>query len=178
MASLADPLPPGADLYGVFGTERKAKNALKRLATAHRICHSLLGLEPARSAPAHACRECAPTAYGASLACAVERPHHLLRLLTGIAPAKIQAWPYRGPIAIREGRRVHVFDRWEHLGTVRAGADIPALLQQRRGRFDPEVYAVLKRALPKLAAKAVRNIPVPEAADAGANAGDLIYERS
>src|SRR5439155_13981555 len=98
------------------------------------------------------------------------RARHLLRLMPGLSPLRLQPWPYPGAIAIREGRSVHVFERWEYLGTVRTGSDMHALLQMRRNGFDTKIYKLLTRALPRLSARALRNIPVP--AEAGRSIGD------
>ena len=164
LVSLAEPLPQGADLFGIFGTERKAKNALRKLATVRGVCHLLLGLP--EQTPV-GCRECAPAGYGAGNVCQQDRPRHLLRFLTAIAPLKLQAWPYRGPIAIREKRSVHVFDQWEHLGTVRTGSDIPAVLKTRHRGFDPDIFNLLRHMIPRLGARALRNIPIPTDAQRG-----------
>jgi DNA polymerase-3 subunit epsilon len=93
------------------------------------------------------------------------RARHLLRLVAGISPLRLQPWPFPGAIAVREGRSVHVFDRWEYLGTVRTGADMHALLQMRRNGFDAEIYKLLTRALSRLSPRALRSIPPSAAPD-------------
>jgi len=133
------------DLYGLFATERKARNALARIAAREGVCMAYAGL-----APAGVC-DCGAR-DGASLpgASQAHDPRNLMRLVAGLSPLRLQPWPFAGPIAIRERRTVHVFDRWEHLDSVRTGSDVYAALQQRRRGFDARVYGLLVRALPRV----------------------------
>ena len=57
---------------------------------------------------------------------------------------------------IGEGRKVHLFDAWEHLGSVRAGSDVDALLDQRRRGFDADIFHALRQMLPRLNPKSLR----------------------
>ena len=53
LVSLADRTVSTADeLFGIFDSPRKARNALRRIAAAHELCHSLLGIA---EGPAAAC---------------------------------------------------------------------------------------------------------------------------
>jgi DNA polymerase-3 subunit epsilon len=83
-----------------------------------------------------------------------------MQLARALSPLRLQPWPYPGPIAVRERNTLHVFDRWEHLGSVRTLSDMRALLGQRRNGFDAQVYALLTRKLARLPASAVRVIPL------------------
>ena len=63
---------------------------------------------------------------------------------------RMRAWPHSGPIGIREhdpttGRiEIHVMDRWLHLGTVDADADLQDILQTRTDTpFDADIYRLL-----------------------------------
>ena len=88
--------------------------------------------------------------------CAGKRRQHLVRFITAIAPLRLASWPYPGPLAIREVRKVHLFDAWEHLGSVRAGSDVAALLDQRRRGFDADIFHALRQTLPRLNPKSLR----------------------
>jgi DNA polymerase-3 subunit epsilon len=132
------------DLYGLFATERMAKNALARIAARDGVCAAYAGL-----APAGAC-DCARDGTAPPDVLHAHDPRNLMRLVAGLSPLRLQSWPFAGPIAIRERRTVHVFDRWEHLGSVRSGSDVHAALQQRRRGFDPRVYGLLVLALPRV----------------------------
>src|SRR5204863_5830558 len=130
------------DLFGLYATERKAKNALARIAKRANVSEAMLGLREAheireRAAPSYdstggdAGRDLRPlwnmsgdsSARNSGSTHADLRAQHLVRFLTAIAPTRLQSWPYRGPIAVREGKKVHVFDAWTHLGSVSAGSD-------------------------------------------------------
>jgi hypothetical protein len=90
-----------------------------------------------------------------------------MRLVAGLSPLRLQSWPFEGPIAIRERRTVHVFDRWEHLGSVRTGSEIEMVLQQRRRGFDPRIYALLTRGLPRVKKRALHVIAAAPARGIG-----------
>ncbi|WKB54624.1 3'-5' exonuclease family protein [Eleftheria terrae] len=63
------------------------------------------------------------------------------------APA---AWPYPGPIGVREGQHsLHVLDDWCYLGTARGDAEIWPLLALPR-RFDHDIHLLLLKRLPRL----------------------------
>jgi DNA polymerase-3 subunit epsilon len=139
------------DLYGLYATERKARNALARIVAREGVCAAYAGLVPAGACSRGAC-DC-EASTGASQP---QHPRHLLRLVAGLSPLRLQPWPFAGPIAIRERRTVHVFDRWEHLASVRTGSDVQAALQQRRRGFDPRIYGLLVRALPRVPRRALQ----------------------
>ena len=148
---LADCDPDTDRVFGLYASERRARNALKKIASKRGICATLIGL------PRSVCPGCIGAAdTGRRTPCVASRKHDLVRLFTAIAPSKLPSWPYRGPIAVREGRKVHVFDRWTHLGSVRAMTDVPRLLEQRPSAFDADIYVVLVRELPKIARKSIR----------------------
>ena len=63
---------------------------------------------------------------------------------------RMRDWPHPGPIGIREhdaitGRtEIHVLDRWRHLGTADADADLQDILQTRTHiAFDAGMYKIL-----------------------------------
>jgi DNA polymerase-3 subunit epsilon len=155
-ASIVDlvSFPSGeADLFGIYATGRKATNALLKIAKAEALCHRLLGI---RGKHACACGPASRDAMCVSAACAAQRTRHLMRLTASLSPLRMQPWPYAGPIAIRERTTVHVFDHWEHLGSVRTTSDMLRLVQQRRNGFDAEIYALLRQVLPATKAAALR----------------------
>jgi DNA polymerase-3 subunit epsilon len=116
------------DFYGLFETERKARNALVALARKHRLSATLLGLPDA----------------GGGLPCEepVERVRQLSRLVQVLGPLRLKRWPYAGPVAVREHRDLHLFDRWRYLGTARDEGELLPLFDAPV-RFDPKVYRLL-----------------------------------
>lgn len=143
----------GHEAHGVFVSERKARNALSRLARAEHLCHRLLGLDEA-TCGAHGCP-------GANRSCGLPAAHRVretLRAWQALRPWRVHAWPHAGPVAIRERGDLLVVDRWRFLGTARNDTDMHELLEQRPDRFDPRTYRILHRALARL--PAARVVPV------------------
>lgn len=140
-----DPRALGA-LYGVFRSRRQATEALGALADAQGLCPRLLGLETGRG-------RCFSSQLGRCRgACCAREPlslHHL-RLSLALAELRLQAWPFAGPIGLREhdaasGRTdIHVFDHWCHLATVHDHHALEDALQSRQAlAFDLDTYRLL-----------------------------------
>ena len=149
VAALSDDACAGQnDSFGVFSSERRARNALMRLASRKRLCHSLLG--EAAGSGKEPCTACADN--GAACVCAdrIARNRQLLRIGIAIEQFRVLAWPYRGPIGIRERSDVHVVDRWRFLGTARGEGELYEVLDARAPTFDRRIYALLKRAIDRL----------------------------
>ena len=133
--------------FGTFASERRARNALIRLATRNRLCHCLLGI--AADSGKELCVACAETR---KCVCAdrIARNRQLLRICNAIEPFRLAAWPYRGPVGIRERSALHVVDRWRFLGTAQDEHELHELLDTRAPQFDTRIYALLKRAIGRL----------------------------
>jgi DNA polymerase-3 subunit epsilon len=136
-----------AESFGLFASERKSHNALLRLANRHRLCHALVGVDDAKTP----CRGCADDVRGAGCGSTTTRKKHLMRLFAVIRPMRIEAWPHRGAIGIRERSDMHIVDEWEFLGTARNEGEVHELLAARREGFDRSVYKLLARELRALA---------------------------
>ena len=147
-------IDPGAlqDLYGPYPTRQAARAALRCAARESRLCWSALGLDR-RSGPCFArqLKKCAGACVGE------ETPHeHQHRLRQALAPYALKAWPYRGPIAVREANLarertdVHLFRDWCWLGTAHDEGEFGDMLEYaRRTPFDLDVYRLLARLLPR-----------------------------
>ena len=75
---------------------------------------------------------------------------HSMRLMQALHALRMRDWPHAGPIGIREhdastGRtEIHVLDRWRHLGSADADADLQEILQARANTpFDAGIYKML-----------------------------------
>jgi DNA polymerase-3 subunit epsilon len=71
-----------------------------------------------------------------------------------LVPLKFKPWPFAGPNGIREpapaatGVRIHVIDRWRHLGTASDEQEAQALLHAAGDApFDADSYRIIGRAL-------------------------------
>lgn len=156
LLALEGPLP-AADLFGLYRSARQARNALTTLARDHKLCLRVLGLEAGGegSCFGHQVGRCAGACVGVE-----SRAKHNLRLKLALASHKLRAWPHPGAVALEETsalglRQWHVIDGWQYLGTVHPdeetgeGMSDRALHAAREG-FDPDVYRILARHLPRL----------------------------
>lgn len=133
LASLAAVGDDDRATYGLFATERKARNALARLADRHALCRRLLGLDD----------DDHPND-------GVATRHESLRIFEALRALRIPGWPHDGAIGLRERSDLHVVDRWRYLGTARTDHDLDALLGERPHDFDPRIFRLLRRTLASL----------------------------
>ena len=148
LVSLSErPISATEECFGMFESPRKACNALVRIAADHRLCHSLLGV---REAPDAACLACPAERGGAACGRRAERLRHLARAFVALRPLRVPAWPYRGPIGIRERADLHILDRWQYLGTARSEGEIDAVLETRVPDFDMQIFGLLAKSLRRL----------------------------
>jgi hypothetical protein len=148
-------LREGDDLFGTFESPRKARNALQRIAADRRLCHSILGLD------AGSCAACAGRPPDKAPDCGrpTGRLAQLTRAFSGLRGLRVPPWPYPGPIGVRERRDVHVFDRWQYLGTARTSSEIHDVLETRPPEFEVRVFRLLVKTLPRLSRQ--RIVPLP-----------------
>jgi DNA polymerase-3 subunit epsilon len=142
-----------AEAYGPFRSERDARRALEGKAREVGLCHKLLGLEQGPG-----------SCFGFQLgrcrgACVGKEPPalHDARLRLALASLRLRAWPFEGPVGIREraadgaGTLLHVVDRWQHLGTAQDEGEVAELLRSSGGRsFDADSYRIVMRCLDRL----------------------------
>ncbi len=133
------------DLYGFFRSRREATSRLRAIAAEHALCPPLLGLEkhvPGQRCFSYQLKKCRGACHGA------ESPQaHGLRLIEALHALKVQAWPYDGPVGIREGEDLHVVDAWCYLGAARDDERLAELLRVGRPAFDLDIYKLLAKAL-------------------------------
>ncbi|MDD4885935.1 MAG: exonuclease domain-containing protein [Thiomonas sp.] len=136
-------------LYGTYRSKRQAVESLRTLAQRHALCPQALGLESGKGRCfAHQIGQCKGVCCGKESAA-----QHHLRLQLALAAERLRAWPFSGPIGLREQDAqhertdIHVFDQWRHLGTVRTEAELAELLEGRSddapGGFDLDTYRLL-----------------------------------
>ncbi len=133
--------------FGLFRSRRAARNALRKLCTAESLCPARCGLEKSEGA-------CFAFQLGRCRgACAGKERHliHNLRLAATLAGMRIAAWPFPGPIGLREADRlrqreeIHVFDNWCWLGSASEEHQIRQLLaDSSRRRFDLDIFRILR----------------------------------
>ena len=133
--------------FGLFKNRKEAVKVLTAIADKHGLCHALLGLEKVR--PGSPCfsrqlERCKGACVGKESIAT-----HNARLLLALASSKLSAWPYAGPIGIREGEDIHVFDGWCHLGTARSEQELWTVRELDRPQFDVDIYKILTKHLRK-----------------------------
>ena len=130
-------------------------HTLRKLAEAHRLCHSQIGLGTGKAG--EAC-----VAYKQKIcrgACVGKEPLslHSARLLTALAKHRVHSWPYPGPVVLVErdefGMRedYHVVDAWRYLGTAQDEATLQSILENRDkeadSAFDVDIYRIVGKYL-------------------------------
>lgn len=160
-----------AGLYGPFPTKARAKTLLQSIAAEHALCWKALGVQQTEGAcfarQLHRCKG----------ACVGDESmlQHNLRLLDALSEHRFPAWPWQGPVAIKETHpdhgweRLYLVDRWCHLGTARDEEGLWSLTSSQRfggGRmtseFDPDIYKVLRKYLSKTRSATVQVLRVRE----------------
>jgi DNA polymerase-3 subunit epsilon len=125
-------------VYGVYTSSRKAKSALEIKLRTFNLCPKLLGLERTN-------RGCFLSALGkCNGACkGNEAPEtYNSRLETAMQRSKIEAWPYSGPIKIKQdSNSCLIVDKWIIVGKIVGPSGklkpLPAL-------FDIDTYRILR----------------------------------
>lgn len=109
------------NLFGIFASERAAREALQKLVEQHELCSIAVGLEES-AGQGMACfgrqiRRCRGACTGEE-----SRESHQERLMQALEDLRILPWPYEGPMGVIEEcdgwRQVHVIDHWRYLGSV------------------------------------------------------------
>lgn len=151
------------DLFGLYMNKREAIHALRKLAEAHRLCHSHIGLvaeKPGEPCVAFKQKTCRGVCIGKEVVSL-----HSARLMMALAKFKLSDWPYPGPVALVErdefGMRedFHLINRWRYLGTVHDESALHDCLENRSyGSFDPDIYRIINKFIK---AGKVRILPIP-----------------
>ncbi len=153
--------------YGPYRTRQQALQHLRTLADTHQLCHHALGLSSGKGPCfAYQLKRCK------GLCCGLETPErHHLRLQMALAGSQLHAWPFAGPVGLREFNaeleltEVHVFDRWCHLGTARNTAELQELTHASRQAlaFDLDTYRLALGALVQTPSRGVDLLDLSQA---------------
>jgi DNA polymerase-3 subunit epsilon len=155
LISLTDRASNDGESFGVFDSERKARNALLRLASSNNLCHAALGI---RENPEAVCTGCA---FDDASRCGVkkERLKHLSKAVAALAPWRVAQWPYAGPIGIKERTDLHILEDWRYLGTAQSEDEIHSVLESRQDVFDEETFEFLAKTLARLPRRRIVQLP-------------------
>ena len=139
-------------MYGPFPAKPRAKALLQSLAADYALCWKALGVQQTEGAcfarQLHRCRG----------ACVGEESmmQHNLRLLDALSEHRFPAWPWKGPITIKETHpdhgweRHYLVNRWCHLGTAKDEDELWQLRESKNSNacdFDPDIYKLLRKYL-------------------------------
>ncbi|MEO7728035.1 MAG: exonuclease domain-containing protein [Burkholderiales bacterium] len=151
------------EAYGIYASERKARNALLRLATRAHLCHALLGI---RAPATDACTGCELNGMSA---CGAKRARlaHFTKAVVALRALRVAPWPYDGPVGIRERADLHIVDDWRYVGTAQSEHEIHQVLETRRAEFDEDTFAFLARTLARLPRKRIVHLSHHLATHAG-----------
>lgn len=138
------------DLFGLYGTPKEARQALRKLAEAHFLCPAMLGLEavkPDKACTAVKSGQCRGVCVGKE-----DVSRHSARLMAALAKQALREWPYAGPVALVERDEFgmledfHVFDHWCYLGRARSEETLETCLENKEiSCFDPDIYRLFLR---------------------------------
>jgi DNA polymerase-3 subunit epsilon len=140
-------LAPGLqdNLFGLFYNKREANSYLKAIAKKYRLCEVLLGLEKAVDGKAcfgYQVKQCGGACIGI-----MPTEMHNLQLRTAMELYRVQVWPYKGPIAIKDNGEMIVLDKWCYLGTAINEDELTELKSAGDAEFDLDIYKIVKKAL-------------------------------
>jgi DNA polymerase-3 subunit epsilon len=140
-------LMPGLqdNLFGLFYSKREADSYLKALAKKYRLCEVLLGLE--KSTEGKSCFGFQVKQCGGACVGIMPTEMHNLQLKTAMDLYRVQVWPYKGPIAIKDNGEMIVLDKWCYLGTAINEDELAELKSAGDAEFDLDIYKIVKKAL-------------------------------
>jgi DNA polymerase-3 subunit epsilon len=141
-------------LFGPFPAKPRAREMLTRLAAEHGLCWKAIGAATGKLALEGPCfarqiKRCHGYCVGAETLA-----EHNTRLADALAEFAFPAWPFDGPIAIREThpdhgwQRAHVFHRWRYYGSAKTEAEMHELAETRSEvEFDADIFRLLVKRL-------------------------------
>lgn len=133
------------NLYGLFYSKREAQGYLDAISKKYSLCAALLGLEKrveGSSCFGYQVKKCSGVCIGLT-----SIDIYNLQLKTALDLFKVQVWPYDSAIAIQDGEKMIVLDKWCYLGTANDHAELYELAESGRPEFDLDIYKILKKAL-------------------------------
>lgn len=133
-------------LYGLFASNKKAKQSIQSICDEHSLCYHVCGLEKSsgRACTSHQMKKCKGYCVGKQLAL-----QHNVKLLEGLGALALKTWPYKGPVSITEkdvsGEQMHLLvDNWCVLGVADSLAEFSEILSFNSNlQIDKDTYRYL-----------------------------------
>lgn len=138
-------------LYGLFASNKKAKEAIQSLSDEHGLCYRVTGLENPgnRACSSHQLKKCTGYCIGK------QHPlQHNVKMLEALAKLALKTWPYPGPVALIENSHRGnkeaqlIIDNWCILGIANSTEEhIEILNNHAAPQIDRDIYRYLVSAI-------------------------------
>ena len=145
-------MPQARDkFYGLFASNKKAKEAIQALSDEQGLCYQVTGLENpgSRACSSHQLKKCKGYCVGKQHAL-----QHNVKLLEAMAKLALKTWPYDGPVALvekcqqSEAEHHLVIDNWCILGIAESPAGHTEILSANpTPQIDRDIYRYLVAAI-------------------------------
>lgn len=139
-----------SEILGVYRSTRSANETLIELSRNFSLCNKLLGLERGSGE----CFDWQLKRCNGACAGHEDPVRYNIRFAEAFAHAKLAAWPFRGPISIREchpdmdGSTSYIFDRWCYLAEIEE-EDFGFNVLEHSRVFDKDMYHILRAFISK-----------------------------
>jgi len=138
-------------LYGLFPSNKKAKDSIQAISDEHKLCYQVCGLEKTakRACTSHQLKKCEGYCVGKQTAII-----HNAKLLQGLSTLALKTWPYQGPVALIEKCKHYdveqhlLIDNWCILGIAESVEDYSEILTKIPApEIDKDIYKYLVKAI-------------------------------
>ncbi|RYY75455.1 MAG: ethanolamine utilization protein [Gammaproteobacteria bacterium] len=128
-------------LYGLFPSQKKAKDSVQTIGDQKNLCYHVCGLEKPnnRACSSHQLKKCSGYCIGKQSAIL-----HNIKMLEGFSALALKTWPYAGPVALyekatdnqREPEHCLIVDNWCVLDLA---TDVENYLQNPAKKWVPQI---------------------------------------
>ena len=128
-------------LYGLFPSNRKAKDTVQSISDAHSLCYQVCGLEKPnnRACSSHQLKKCKGYCVGKQHALI-----HNVKMVEGFSALALKTWPYEGPVALfeksiksdSEAEHYLIVDNWCVLDSTN---ELPTISESRSKQCIPQI---------------------------------------
>lgn len=134
-----------SNIFGLFKSQRVAKDRLRELADQHSLCLGIIGIEPLigdRGCFRASLKKCAGACCGKE-----DITAHHQRLIFALNNFKVALWPYNGPVALKESfgrlKQYHLLDNWHYQGSYKSLRGLNSKKPTEKRQFDADMYKIL-----------------------------------
>lgn len=138
-------------LYGLFPSNKKAKDSIQAISDEYKLCYQLCGLEKItnRACTSHQLKKCEGYCVGKQPALI-----HNVKILQAFSSLALKTWPYEGPIALVEkckyssAEKHLLIDNWCILGMADSMEDYRDIVDSPSSpEIDKDIYKYLVKAI-------------------------------